>query len=155
MQRFAGGVEFLAKVDVKALAKWIGALTPEDWPEGWSCQGRPYVLVDPVWQDWRGKTDKVVAMLVEQFPECHEADRAITTVHPGSSVPDHVDLMLANWITRVHVPLMTNSLSTFVVGGQLQRLEVGSAYLVNPEKKHSILNGGGTPRVHLMFDVVR
>lgn len=62
--------------------------------------------------------------------------------------------MPANWVTRVHVPLVTNPKAEFIVNDTSYHLKVGKAYKINPEEPHAIRNGGNASRIHLMFDVI-
>jgi hypothetical protein len=154
LSRFTGDCEYLTKIDVRQVT-WIGHLDAAAWPENWLCHGRPYVLVEPDWQDWSAKTNRIVAKLLKFFPGCREAFRCLTTVHPGEYVPPHVDAQPPEWITRIHVPLVTNPKAEFIVNDVSHHLKVGSAYKINPEQPHAIRNGGDASRIHLMFDVMR
>lgn len=101
------------------------------------------------------KTDRLVSELLELFPGCSDTYRAISIVHPGDYVPPHTDTLCAGWISRVHVPLVTNLGAAFISEGEDWHMEVGKAYQVNPSLPHAIRNAGGATRIHLMFDVVR
>lgn len=151
--RFTGGCEPLCKVDVRDLVTWItAAFKPEDWhktPE------RPFVRVDPMWEGFGERSDPVVAKVLEHFPGCSDTYRALTVIHPGDYVAPHTDTQSPEWISRIHIPLVTNPEAKFAIDGIGYHLEVGNAYQVNPGKRHSVFNFGKESRIHLMFDVVR
>jgi hypothetical protein len=63
-----------------------------------------------------------------------------------------MDLGNIRWCFRVHVPLITNPNSFFILDKPYS-LEAGSAYIVGVEHLHAVVNHGTTPRVHFMFEV--
>jgi Aspartyl/Asparaginyl beta-hydroxylase len=76
-------------------------------------------------------------------------------VMPGHDIFKHHDEQPANWVTRVHVPLMTNELSYTLADGVQHHMSVGYAYSFDTRVEHFTMNGGHTPRVHFLFDVRR
>ena len=74
---------------------------------------------------------------------------------PGHAIEPHKDQQADYWRARVHVPLMTNERSAFVVECKPHAMAVGSAYLVNTLAEHAVTNDGDTPRIHFIFDVRR
>ena len=109
--------------------------------------------MDPNWENLHSNTGRVVADLMKLFPDCRDAYRSITTVHPGDYVPPHTDTRSPDWITRIHVPIITNPGAVFIVNDVEHQLEVGMAYQVNIGAPHAIRNDGHSSRIHLMFDV--
>ncbi len=153
-KRFTGTCQFLAKIDVGDLIAWITSVKREDWPGNpWNKPSHiPCVIVDPLFlQD---KTDQAIAELMLHFPGCQAVSKAITVINPGDHVPTHIDSSTPEWITKVHVPIISNREAWFKVDDQKCRMEVGSAYRFNHSKPHSLGNNGKTPRIHLMFDVM-
>ncbi len=152
--RFKGGCEPLTKVnsaDLIRLIKWIdGSLPPETKNKN---PERPFVIVDSGYL--QSETDSVVADLMLLFPGCKDTSRAISTLNAGDYVPPHRDTCESNWISRVHVPIITNPGCFFMIGGLYHHMEVGMSYQVNPSLPHAVSNAGPTTRVHLMFDVVK
>lgn len=151
--RFIGGCEPLAEVDVSSLVDWVSGLTRDNWPDWGKGSDRPAVVVDPEWEGLAARTQAVVSELLKLFPGCSDTYRAITTVHPGDYVPAHTDTQSSDWISRIHVPIVTNPGAVFIINDVEHHLEVGMAYQVNPGKPHAIRNDGHSSRVHLMFDV--
>lgn len=55
---------------------------------------------------------------------------------------------------RVHLPIQTNLGCTFTVGSETMHLSKGEIWEINNTGlPHSVLNGGGEHRVHLIVDV--
>ena len=73
---------------------------------------------------------------------------------PGQVIPEHLDGHDGHCHTRFHVPLTTNPACVFVVDGEAFHMAVGSAYVIDPTKLHSVANGGTTDRIHLIFNAV-
>ncbi len=152
--RFRGTCEPLEKVssaDLIRLIKWIdGALPPETKNKN---PERPFVIVDPDFL--QSNTTRVVSDLMWLFPSCRATSLAISTLNAGDYVPPHRDTCASDWISRVHVPIVTNPGCFFMIGGLYHHMEVGMSYQVNPSLPHAVSNAGPTTRVHLMFDVVK
>ena len=55
---------------------------------------------------------------------------------------------------RIHVPVTTNKKVRFMIEGRPHRLQVGNAYEINNQKRHSVMNGGDEDRVTFIFDYV-
>ncbi len=74
---------------------------------------------------------------------------------PGATYELHRDPQAPNWLTRVHVPLVTNPAAwlSFADQGSRVHFEAGRAYLFNTLASHHYGNDGEADRVHLLFDV--
>jgi hypothetical protein len=154
--RYTGTCELLCDIDVGSLVSWIADIPYEDWPQQHRLSDgklRPAMACDQQWHGFASVTDPLVADLMARFPGCIADTRMLSAVMPGHSIASHRDAQGSAWRCRVHVPLLTNSLSSFMVGGVNNHLEPGKAYLVNTEAEHAVTNDGQTPRVHFMFDV--
>ena len=55
---------------------------------------------------------------------------------------------------RIHVPVTTNSKVRFMIEGRPHRLQVGNAYEINNQKRHSVMNSGDEDRITFIFDYV-
>lgn len=55
---------------------------------------------------------------------------------------------------RVHVPITTSSSVRYTISGKPYQFEVGSAYEINNQRKHSVLNMGRDDRISFIFDYV-
>jgi hypothetical protein len=153
--RFVGGVAPLAAVDVSELIAWVNGISRTTWPDWGKPDFRPAVINEPTWENLEWHTQPTVSHILGMFPGCRDTYRSITVIHPGDYVPPHTDTLLPGWITRIHVPIITNPDAAFIVDGVDYHLEVGMSYQVNPGKSHSVANRGDCTRVHLMFDVIR
>lgn len=157
LARFAGTVDFLARVNAKALVEWISAIAFTDWPQQHSpAQNlplRPAMVSDRSWHDFGTHTDPIVDELMALFPACTADPRLLSVVMPDQGIEPHSDSQGPRWVARVHVPLLSNSQSRFLVADTAYNLQPGNAYCVNTERVHSVENAGASPRVHLFWDV--
>jgi Aspartyl/Asparaginyl beta-hydroxylase len=55
---------------------------------------------------------------------------------------------------RIHVPITTNEGVRFVIDGRPYPFEVGKAYEINNQRKHSVMNMGDEDRISFIFDYV-
>ncbi|MCH7695429.1 MAG: aspartyl/asparaginyl beta-hydroxylase domain-containing protein [Proteobacteria bacterium] len=55
---------------------------------------------------------------------------------------------------RIHVPITTNHRVRFMIDGRPYQMEVGQAYEINNQKRHSVMNKGDEDRVTFIFDYV-
>lgn len=157
LQRFAGTVEGFATVNVAELVAWITAIDFADWPQQHRLADggiRPMMVSDHAWHGFGAETRPLIAELLAHFPGCVSSTELLSVVMPGHQIEPHTDSQPPHWRCRVHVPLTSNPLSRFIVGGVAHRLVPGQAYRVNTEAVHAIENAGPTPRIHLMFDVM-
>ncbi len=155
--RFVDGCEEIAAVDVLGPAAWIAAIPFEAWPQQKRLddgQIRPSMVTDPNWHGFYEQTDRVVGFLMSAFfPGLRSYQRMLSVVMPGHSIEPHTDGQAPSWICRVHVPLLANDRSAFIVRGVSHALVPGVAYRVNTTAEHAVTNDGESPRIHLMFDV--
>lgn len=160
MRRFLGTVEKFAVLDpakVAAVVEWITAIPFEDWgqqkPPG-VLPLKPAMMSNHTWHNFGAVLDPLVNdILGQHFPGCIAQQRMLSVVMPGDEIPRHRDDQCPEWVERVHIPLTTNALASFVCDDGAHFMEVGCAYRVNTEGFHAVYNRGDTPRVHFMFDV--
>ena len=55
---------------------------------------------------------------------------------------------------RIHVPITTNAGVRFMIEGKPYPFEIGKAYELNNQKKHSVMNIGQEDRISFIFDYV-
>ena len=55
---------------------------------------------------------------------------------------------------RIHVPITTGPGVRFTISGKPYPFEVGNAYEINNQMKHSVLNMGNEDRISFIFDYV-
>lgn len=147
MGRFVGTVEYLADVDVRALAEWLTPIPAGKWPSDSS-------LIIVGWHGFPFRVAQIVDEVLALFPPGSAADGLmVSIVLPGRSIPPRIDDQPPNWLCRVYVPLLTNPESQLIVGEQAYHMEVGKAYRVNTEAIHSLVNGGTSPILHFICDI--
>lgn len=180
----------LCIVNVQSMADWISSIPFEAWPQQTRLadgQLRPAMVTDLAWPYYRPdrKTFREAARFVVEYVmrswEFLEAamppldpgrqvvsfeirNYMLSVVMPGHSIDPHADQQAPGWVTRVHIPLLTNPSATFIfphddsrllTAGRSWNMQVGEAYLVDVSRVHEVRNEGSTPRVHFMFDVLR
>lgn len=111
------------------------------------------MVTDIEWHNFGSLTDGAVSWLMARFDGYVAYQRMLSVVMPGHSIPAHVDEQGKRWLCRVHVPLMSNEKSRFLVEGVPHEMKPGVAYRVDTRKEHAVTNDGDTPRIHFMFDV--
>lgn len=146
---------YISTIDVTGLLTWLSAIAWADWPQQHKLRGqlRPAMVTDPRWFGFGAKATPLVHDLMGYFPGCTSHQWMLSAVMPGHEITPHVDEQPPQWVTRVHVPLMSNPDSLFIVDGKAYQMAPGSAYKVNTRLEHSVTNSGDVPRVHFMFDV--
>jgi aspartyl/asparaginyl beta-hydroxylase (cupin superfamily) len=155
LQCFIGSCEPLVPVDVKDLITWIDGINRATWPDWGKGSFRPAVVNYPDWENLTEHTARIVSELLALFPGCTDTYRSITTIHPGDYVPPHTDTLVPGWMSRIHVPILTNPGALFIMDDVEHHLDVGMSYQVNPGKPHAVANRGDCTRIHLMFDVIQ
>ena len=75
-------------------------------------------------------------------------------LHAGSRVKEHMDrdLGLADGELRIHIPVETNEHVEFIVANRMLPLKEGETWYIDFSQPHRIVNGGSTPRTHLIID---
>jgi hypothetical protein len=83
--------------------------------------------------------------LVKSLP--FRSKKWLVTIHtPGTKLITHQD---AADKLRIHIPIITNPESNWIIDGEEIHMEPGWAYLVNTTLPHSVENAGQSNRVHL------
>lgn len=166
----------LMAVDASSMVEWIAAIPFEEWPQQTRLSDgrlRPAMVNSTLWPFQPGRRWSLAFAMAEVVSDIHANDffwkdgpvgfenHMLSVVMPGHSIPPHADQQSPDWITRVHVPLLTNPRAFLDFPGELEsrlygprHLEAGKAYLVDVTRVHGVRNEGETPRVHFMFDVL-
>jgi hypothetical protein len=55
---------------------------------------------------------------------------------------------------RIHIPITTNPRVRFMIDGRPHQLQLGQAYEINNQKRHSVMNKGQEDRITFIFDYV-
>lgn len=128
------------------------AIPLTEWPQQHLTILKPAMQTDLKWHDFGTRTDKIVQQCLNAYTGS-DYQRMLSVVMPGFDIEPHKDQQAPYWKARIHIPLQTNSQSEFFVDGLSYQMKVGTAYLVNTLKEHSVVNNGNEPRIHFMFDV--
>ena len=73
----------------------------------------------------------------------------------GGRIKPHVDMLKSFHMGhRIHVPITTNAAVRFMIEGKPYTFEVGKAYELNNQKKHSVMNMSKQDRISFIFDYV-
>lgn len=137
----------ICDVDVSPLAEWVE--TQAVWPSLRS--GQPQRIRIP---DIAGETIEQVLRRFAVPVLFVEENACLSQVMPGNGHGFHRDGQPDNWITRVHVPILTNPKCWFAWTPELVHFERGKAYAFNTLIPHAFGNDGDSARVHLTFDVL-
>ena len=172
-------VRELGAVDVRALTEAVVALPDsawdktEDFEANYNKQGAirsashivfrfcdrravPFRYFDmPVWEEWSEQLRPVLDAAVQAYGYRRGFyPRIMLAKLPGGTfIPPHVDGAAHVSVPhKIHIPLTTNPQTYFFVDEQRFHLREGVAYEVNNATRHSVVNGGTTDRIHLIFE---
>ncbi len=160
---------YLCDVDIAPLAAWL-AEGDKGWPapstpsKPQRVREIPAALLEPIYAGVLESFSWVLAVKAERetgkLPNSISmapADPMLSRMLPGQSHPMHVDRQRADWITRVHVPIVTNPGCWMAWEEEDQRVhfEAGKAYSFDTTARHAFGNDGESERIHLIFEVLR
>ena len=145
----------LGPLDARDVMAWLERIPLSAWPQQHRVdeQLRPAMVNDMDWNDFGRHTDALVAEILGHFPGASARNRMLSVVMPGHDIFPHCDAQPPGWLTRVHVPLVTNDRAVTLTQGQTLHMRAGLAYLVDTRREHAVRNDGPTPRIHFMVDV--
>jgi len=168
----------LGPVDISALRDAILVQEPAAWNEDLSRQQTYEVhkdtesivllFCDESWPEgeiyresgWDRLAD-VAMPLIDNIIETHYMPggtllRAMAAkLKTGGRIRPHRDsLQSFHMGHRIHVPITTNPGVRFTVDGKPRDMEVGIAYELNNQLKHSVMNIGKEDRISFIFDYV-
>ena len=88
---------------------------------------------------------------------CEKETARLLRLAPGSVIREHTDLgaSYADGFFRLHIPIITNDQTRFVVDGEALPMHPGECWYANFTLPHSVRNDGATDRVHLIIDGLR
>jgi len=168
----------LGEVDMHALRDAILAQEPAAWLEE---QGRQQtyevhrdtesivlLFCDEAWPDgeiyresgWEHLAETAMPVIEHIIEEHYEPGgtllRAIAAkLKVNGRIRPHRDsLQSFHMGHRIHVPIITNPAVRFMIEGRPYAFEVGKAYELNNQKKHSVMNMGKEDRISFIFDYV-
>lgn len=139
-------IEAIAAVDIFNLVAWLSAISVTEWAG----------MSDPAWHGADGRCRPIAErVLALAFPGCNVSGIGLFVLAPGQLHPMHTDEQPPDWVTRIHVPIVTNERATATTDDGTIHMAAGIAYRFNTRARHAVANHGLTPRVHLVFDVRR
>lgn len=141
----------LCKVEIAPLLAWL-----RGGGQSWSTPAGPD-KPRRVFRTPEGPTRPIVEAVLEKLPGRSVVHGMMLSGMPaGASHGLHVDVVRADWLTRVHVPLITSpgAWMLFEDEGERVHFEAGRAYTFDVRERHAFGNDGGEARVHLIFDVL-
>ncbi len=168
----------LGQVDMQALGERILSQEPEAWAEQ-AIRQQMYevhkdtesivmLFCDESWPEgeiykesgWDRLSD-VAMPLIDHIIETHYAPggillRAMAAKLKGRGrINAHRDSLRSFHMGhRIHVPITSSSGVRYTISGKPYQFEVGSAYEINNQRKHSVLNMGSDDRISFIFDYV-
>lgn len=142
----------LCPVDVGPLVDWLASGTV-GWPPVKGGQPNRVHLPDVA----RPIIDHVLRTCFTGPVTYQHYYACLSRLVPGATYEYHRDPQPPEWLTRVHVPIVTNPLAWLRFQEQDERVhfDVGFAYSFNTLRQHCYGNDGVKDRVHLLFDVLR
>jgi hypothetical protein len=165
MPRFKGFVEKIGEgIDVQSMLDWVRPIPLSEWPQAPLPTKDPYIIGFPAivnmpaWHNFAKQAGIMIAQVrMMDLPELRDKklyDFKISTMVPWQFLGTHAHGIgpdMSKWCFRVHIPILTNP-SAFFIMDRAYQLEVGSAYMVNVERPHAVVNHGEDRRIHFMFE---
>ena len=122
----------------------------ESWPKG-------EIYREPGWDRLADVAMPVIDHIIETYYEqggvLLRAMAAKLKVN-GRIRPHRDDLHSFHMGHRIHIPITTNTGVRFMIEGRPYDFEVGKAYELNNQKRHSVMNMGKEDRIFFIFDYV-
>jgi hypothetical protein len=109
----------------------------------------------PLWPEWHPLIEPVLAQATADYGYERGAFPRIMLARmaPGGVIHPHRDTNLsAKWPHKIHVPIQTSDQVTFYLNRVPHHFVEGEAVEVNNMGPHSVVNGGTTDRIHLIFE---
>jgi hypothetical protein len=167
----------LGKVDIQALQEAILAQEEEAWLEQTHrqqaydvhyntqsivlvfCDGWPDVTVskEPGWDRLADVAVPVMHDIIGRlYPKGGTIIRAMAAkLVAGGRITPHLDAHQSFRSShRIHIPITTNSGVRFMIDGRPYQFQVGEAYEINNQKRHSVMNRGKQDRITFIFDYI-
>lgn len=93
-------------------------------------------------------------ILTQYYPPGGMILRAVAArLHVNGVIIPHIDRMPSFHAGhRIHIPIVTNPKVQFMINRRQHTFEVGYAYELNNQLRHSVINEGDEHRIHVIFD---
>lgn len=162
-ERLAGDLQRLSAV------AWIAHFVQQNYEGDWSViplRGKagathPVMMIfsDPVCREF-ADTPMLAACpyyreVLATFKAPLQAVR-LMRLTAGSAIKEHSDhdLSFEDGTVRLHIPVTTNPYVEFYLNRERVVLDAGSCWYLRLVDPHSVVNKGGTDRVHMVIDAV-
>ena len=122
----------------------------ESWPDG-------EIYQEAGWECLQDVAMPLVHHVIETFytPGGIVLRAMAVKLVAGGRIPPHRDSLSSFHIGhRIHVPITSNPGVRFTISGKPYPFDVGYAYEINNQKKHSVMNLGDEDRITFIFDYV-
>ena len=122
----------------------------ESWPEG-------EIYRDSGWDRLADVAMPVIDYITETYytPGGTLLRAMAAKLKAQGNIPPHRDKLRSFHMGhRVHVPITSNSGVRYTISGRPYQFDVGNAYEINNQKKHSVINMGNNDRISFIFDYV-
>ena len=122
----------------------------ESWPQG-------EIYRDTGWERLADVANPLMQHIIET---CYEPGGVVLRAmaaklkSKGRISPHKDSLRSFHMGHRIHVPITTNPGVRLTVAGKPHQFEVGQAYELNNQQKHSVMNMGAEDRITFIFDYV-
>ncbi|MCJ7555863.1 MAG: aspartyl/asparaginyl beta-hydroxylase domain-containing protein [Gammaproteobacteria bacterium] len=121
------------------------------------CDGWPEMTItkEPGWDRLAEVAVPVMHDIIERFyPKGGTIIRAMAAkLVAGGRITPHIDSHPSfRQSHRIHIPVTSNSGVRFMIDGRPYQFEVGQAYEINNQKRHSVMNRGKEDRITFIFD---
>ena len=95
-------------------------------------------------------------ILKDHYPPGGTIIRAMAArLEAGGIIKPHHDAHPSfHYSHRIHIPIYTNPRVRFMIDGRPQTMQLGKAYEINNQKKHSVMNKGSEGRINFIFDYI-
>ena len=169
----------LGEVDSKALQDLVLSIAPEAWLDNdyrqqaydvhtytqslvmvfTTGEGWPNIDIskERAWDLLESEAVPLMHSILEQhYPPGGTIVRAMAAkLVSGGVIKPHVDMHPSFHAGhRIHIPITTNPRVRFMIDGQPYKFEVGRAYEINNQKRHSVMNKGKEDRITFIFDYI-
>lgn len=171
-------IRILGEVDVSELKKKVLALPNKQWADQNEVKPNKFGVLDKtehivfrfinsfkdhrfysdnaIWEDWKEVIEPILeaTKLMYGYLNVDYPRIMLAKLPAGEFIKPHIDRSpAAQFPHKVHVPLLTNDETFFILNEDDIKMEVGTMYEVNNRILHSVTNNGKTDRVHLIFEI--
>ena len=122
----------------------------ESWPDG-------EIYKEAGWEDLAEVAMPVIDNIIETYyaPGGILLRAMAAKLKVNGRIAPHRDKLKSFHIGhRVHIPITSSSAVRYTISGKPYQFEVGSAYEINNQRVHSVINMGKEDRISFIFDYV-